>query len=148
MTMLFLSIRPQYVEKILNGEKRVELRRRKPRSQPDDWMAIYESSPTKALVAVAQVTEVRIKSPQCLWRGVRSVTGIAKREFDEYFTGCDNAVGIMFQSVTALSSPIPLDDLRSCWPGFHPPQGFLYLTELQRELVLEGLPKRIRKAAA
>lgn len=146
--MLFLSIRPQYVEKILDGQKRVELRRRKPRSQPDDWMAIYESSPTKALVAIAQVTEVRIKSPQCLWRSVRSIAGIQKQEFDEYFTDCDNAVGIMFRSVIALPSPIQLDDLRSSWPGFHPPQGFLYLTNAQKELVLQGIPKRKRRAAA
>ncbi|MCD0459550.1 ASCH domain-containing protein [Roseiconus lacunae] len=146
--MLFLSIKPKYVEKILDGEKRVELRRRKPRSQPDDWMAIYESSPTKALVAIAQVTEVRIKSPQCLWRSVRSLAGIQKQAFDEYFADCDNAVGIMFQSVIALSSPIQLDDLRSSWPGFHPPQGFLYLTSDQKDLVLEGIPKRLRRVAA
>lgn len=146
--MLLLSIRPQYVERILDGEKQVELRRRKPRSQPDDWMAIYESSPTKSLVAIAQVTEVRVHSPQCLWRGVRSVAGIAKHEFDEYFADCNRAVGIMFHSVIRLTDPVPLDDLRSSWPGFHPPQGFLYLSQTQKALVLDRIPQRLRKAAA
>lgn len=135
--VLLLSIKPRYVEKILSGEKGVELRRRKPRSLPGDWLAIYESAPTMALVAITQITEVRVSSPQCLWRKVGPISGITKDEFDEYFAGTDRAIGIAIKSTLELATPIPLADLRSAWPRFHPPQGFIYLSDSQRQFVLD-----------
>lgn len=147
--MLLLSIKPKYVEKIRSGEKRVELRRRKPRSQPTDWLAIYECSPTMALVAVAQIVEVRVSSPRCLWRRVRSIAGVTKKEFDAYFIGSDQAIGIEIQTPLELPTPIPLDDLRVAWPRFNPPQGFIYLTESQQQFVIErlGVGNDVMKAA-
>lgn len=135
--MLFLSIKPEYVEKILSGEKRVELRRRKPRCVPGDWIAIYETTPTKELVAIAQVSEVRVNSPQCLWRSVNAISGVSKREFDDYFTGSDKAVGILIQQPVVLPRPVPLAHLRREWRNFNPPQGFLYLTRSQMQFVLD-----------
>ena len=135
--VLLISIKPRYVEKILSGEKSVELRRRKPRSLPGDWLAIYETAPTMALVAVTQITEVRINSPQCLWRSIGPVSGITKDEFDEYFAGTDRAVGIVIKSTLELAKPIPLADLRRAWPRFHPPQGFIYLSDSRRQFVLD-----------
>ena len=143
--MLFLSIKPQYARKILDGEKLIEFRRRRPRSNAGDWIAIYESSPTMALVAVAQVAEVRIESPKCLWRSVRSVAGITKAEFDGYYHGCENAVGIVLKSITAMPDPISLEDLRAEWPRFHPPQGFRYLGESESQFVLSRIPKKNRQ---
>jgi len=141
--MLFLSIKPQYVAKFRNGTKRVELRRRRPRSQSGDWMAIYESSPTMALVAVARISEVRASSPQCLWRRAGKMSGVSKKEFDEYFAGTDQAVGIFIDQPTELPFPVPLSDLRSVWPKFNPPQAFLYLSDEQQKYVFDqfdGLP--------
>ena len=148
--MLLLSIKPKYVEKILSGDKRVELRRRKPRSQPGDWLAIYESAPTMALVAVTQITEVRANSPQYLWRSVGPISGVTKKEFDDYFTGTDQAVGIMIEVPTELHSPIPLSDLRTAWPRFNPPQGFLYLSDEQQRFVIDQVAghRNAIKAAA
>jgi len=138
--MLLLSIKPKYVEKILNGEKQAELRRRKPRSKPGDWLAIYETTPSKLLVAVAKVVEVRVSNPRCLWRSCGSVSGVTRREFNEYFTGTDQAVGIMIQPPLAIPRPVPLDELRAAWPGFNPPQGFIYLSDVQQEFVFDCLP--------
>lgn len=148
--MLFLSIKPRYVERILSGEKQVEFRRRKPRSVPGDWLAIYESSPTMALIAIAQVTEVRVNSPRSLWRRVRTFSGVTKLEFDKYFTDSDKAVGIILQPPLELSTPISLVDLRTAWPRFNPPQGFLYLSDSQRRFVLDRVvaTKRMVKPAA
>lgn len=146
--MLFLSIKPQYVQKILEGDKLVELRRQKPRSRAGDWIAIYESSPTMALVAVAQVAEVNVLPPKKLWRNVQSTAGVTKAEFEDYFHDCDNAVGIVLQAITELPEPVPLDDLRKRWPNFHPPQGFRYLSTTESRFVLSKIPKTRRQPAA
>ena len=137
--MLLLSIRPEYVEKILCGEKRVELRRQRPRCQPNDLIAIYSSTPEKLLVGVARINEVRVNSPECLWHDVRAFAGISRPAFFDYFTGADKAVGLMITNVVPLLTPVTLDDLRTEWPGFHPPQGFRYLTASQIDFVLRNL---------
>jgi predicted transcriptional regulator len=146
--MLLLSIRPQYVEKILSGQKLVELRKRKPRSQPADWLAIYECAPTMALVAIAQVADVDVCSPRCLWGNVKTVAGVTKKEFDAYFENADQAVGIRLAQVVELARPILLAELRIAWPKFNPPQGFIYLSEERQKLILDRIESLDKEAFA
>ncbi|QDT65631.1 hypothetical protein [Calycomorphotria hydatis] len=135
--MLLLSIKPKYVNKMRAGEKVVELRKQKPRSEPLDWMAIYECSPTMAIVAIAQVSEVAVGNPKRLWRELSSMVGVNKVEFDTYFSGAAKAVGIRISKLMELSDPISLDDFRERWPGFHPPQGFVYLDSFQVDFLMQ-----------
>ncbi|MBN73820.1 MAG: hypothetical protein CME32_31575 [Gimesia sp.] len=144
--MLFLSIKPKYVKKILDGEKRVELRRRKPRSVPGDWIAIYATIPSKSLVAVAQISEIKVSSPQLLWGRVKHDAGVEKHEYDEYFQGANQAVGIVIIQPKMLFRPLPLDELRVMWPQFNPPQGFLYLSDQQTQQIFGFIDERRRAA--
>lgn len=137
--MLLLSIRPEYVDRILAGEKLVELRRRRPRCTAGDCIAIYCSAPRMELVAVVGVNEVRVKSPESLWREVRTFSGVSRSTYRDYFEGADRAVGIMISGVQRLREPIPLNELRTEWPGFHPPQGFRYLTATQIAFLSQNL---------
>lgn len=146
--MLLLSIHPTYVEKIFQGDKQVELRRRRPRSQPGDWIAVYSTLPVKQLVGVVQVKEVRVKSPESLWRGVREISGITRREFVKYFADSPQAIGIMIHDPILFSKPVPLGQLREHWEGFHPPQGFRYLTDEQVEFVWRRIDSQTRRRLA
>lgn len=139
LDMLLLSIRPEFVHKIFRGEKQVELRRRRPRSNPGDWIAVYSTIPEKQLVGIVQVEEVRVKSPECLWRSVREIAGLKRSDYLGYFCGADQAVGIMIGNPTLLTKPVTLDELRTTWPGFHPPQSFRYLTQEQVQFVVDRL---------
>lgn len=130
------------MKKILDGEKRVELRRRKPRSGPGDWIAIYETMPSKSLVAVAQIIELKVSSPQRLWSRVKHDAGVEKHEYDEYFQGANKAVGIEIEQPILFTSPVPLDQLREIWPCFNPPQGFLYLNTKQIQFVFDQIEPR------
>ena len=82
---------------------------------------------------------LHLKSRGRLWRSVRSIAGVTTSEFDEYFEGCGLAVVILFQTVMKFRAPVTLNDLRSVWPAFHPPQGFRYLTPTQQRFVLRNL---------
>jgi predicted transcriptional regulator len=123
--MLLLSIHPRYVDAILAGSKTVELRRRRPRIESGKAL-IYASAPRMELVASFRVAKI-VRAPLgSLWQAVRHVAGISRQEFDAYFSGLQSGVAISIADVTEFG-PVPLDDLRAAWDGFHPPQGFRYL---------------------
>jgi len=124
--MLLLSIHPKHVDAILSGTKQVELRRRKPHIQSGPAL-IYATSPRMELAARVHVTSV-VRAPLgMLWRSVREVAGVSRREFYDYLAGLDSGVAIWLSDVKPIRSPIPLSKLRTIWQGFQPPQGFCYL---------------------
>ena len=55
---VIISIQPQYVEKIMDGIKRYEYRKVAPTAEDVNDFFIYESSPTKKIVASFPATEI------------------------------------------------------------------------------------------
>ena len=127
--MLLLSIRPTFADQILDGSKTVEFRRRHPRQiQLGTRMLIYASSPVRALIGTAVVVDVVEGSPEEVWDEYQTVGGIEYEQFNAYYEECDRAIVIRLSKPVRLKKAIPLDDLRSKWPGFHPPQQFAYMS--------------------
>ena len=141
---LLLSIRPRFVDGILTGAKRVELRRRLPRVVTNDAVVIYATVPTAAIVGFFTVESVRRLPLGPLWRRVRDIAGVTRAEYLDYFAGLTEGVGIFIDNVVKFSRPIPLWELRTFWPGFVPPQGFRYLAPGGLELLQsKGLECRV-----
>ena len=46
---LLISIKPEYAQKILDGEKTVELRKTRTRLKPGDIVLVYVSSPQQVI---------------------------------------------------------------------------------------------------
>lgn len=126
-TILVLSIRGSYAESILEGKKKVELRRVRPKLESGDIVLIYVPRPVMALVGGFAVKEVIVAQPGQLWRQVGSVSGLTKHQFAEYYSGASVAAGICIDTMWRLEKPVPLAVLRRCWLGFIPPQCFRYL---------------------
>jgi predicted transcriptional regulator len=125
---IFLSIRPKYAEKILEGMKTVELRRVRPKHVAKGALALlYVSSPVKSLVGAFRVDRVVEKPLRDLWKMVQSQAGISREEFDAYFEGVSTGVGIFFSELWLLPNPMGLQDLKEML-DFQPPQGFRYAT--------------------
>ncbi len=143
--MLLLSIHPKYVEKIIRGEKQVELRRQRPRSQPGDWLAVYATLPVQQLVGVARIEQILVASPSQLWNQTAGRAGVTHDEFRAYFREAEMATGIVLAEPLRLPAPVSLARLRTAWPGFRPPQSFLYLTDEQVELVVNQFDAQVRQ---
>lgn len=146
LPMLFLSINPRYVDRILTGEKTIELRRQRPRSKAGDWIAVYSTTPERQLRGIVQIKEVRVETVGDLWREARSHASVTKKEYDAYFCDADQAVGIVLENPIAFPTPVSLADLRHEWPRFQPPQGFRYLNDEQAQYVKSFSPRRNRAA--
>ncbi|WP_281300517.1 MULTISPECIES: helix-turn-helix domain-containing protein [unclassified Iodidimonas] len=130
-----LSIKPVYSEKILTGEKTVELRRRFPVAAPHGALAyIYSSSPVKAMVGTASIRDVLKLPVEQIWNKFESKAFIERPLFDKYFEGLDYGYALVFDDVKSFTRPLPLHELREKF-GFEPPQSFLYAKhDLRRAL--------------
>ncbi len=134
---VLLSIKPEFAEKIMTGEKRFEFRRVVPKRDVGR-VVVYASSPVRRIVGEFTVRRVVSDRPKALWRLARSHAGISKSYFDAYFEGRDEAHAFEIGSVLRYGEPIDPKGLRL---GFRPPQSFLYLDSL------EGFESRLRLAA-
>jgi len=120
-TEAIISIRPNFAEAILSGEKTVELRRRVPPIGAGTRLWIYATKPIAAVIGSSVVRRVLRASPAELWEKFGSLTGIDRDAFDSYFDGAEQAIGLELVDVRR-GRPIPIEKLRSIRKGFHPPQ--------------------------
>jgi predicted transcriptional regulator/DNA-binding XRE family transcriptional regulator len=123
-----LSVRPQYSDKIFQGIKTVELRRRFPVAAPRGITAyIYSTSPVRAMVGTTEIRNV-IKAPVVeIWKKFGKKAQIERADFDEYFSGLKEGFALQIANARTFSRPIDLTELRERF-GFEPPQSFLYAT--------------------
>jgi predicted transcriptional regulator len=136
-TVLF-SIRPFYANKILAGQKTVELRRRFPEvGMSGSTAMIYCTSPVKAIVGSAQIRDVHKLPLSRLWRSHGGAACIAKDDFNEYFSGQDHGYAIILTGAKTLKSRLTASDLEAEF-GIVPPQSYRYLTEECVALLNDG----------
>lgn len=122
MCSILISINPEYVERIFNGSKTFEFRR-KPPKRAVDKILIYETSPVMKVVGEAEVIEVLAMSPDDLWDETRSHAGISKLLFDKYFCGQDIGYAYRLGKVTKYEEPLDLGH----YGIKRAPQSFMYV---------------------
>ena len=127
MPHLLFSIRPRHVEKIVDGEKTVELRRRfSDEIAPGTTILIYSTSPTRAIVGSAAIRRVERLKLDDLWQRHGEAACVDRATFDGYFVGVEEGYAILLEDVREFVSHFLADDLREQF-GFVPPQSFMYL---------------------
>lgn len=124
-SVALLSIRPEYVERILDGTKRVEFRKTKLSSELR-YVVVYCTSPVKRVVAFFRVGAVVQGAPRHIWAQYRNVAGVSYALFRDYYQESNSAVAIEVDQVFQLRKPIALRDLDD---ELSPPQSFQYVPE-------------------
>jgi predicted transcriptional regulator/DNA-binding XRE family transcriptional regulator len=127
-----LSVRPQYSGKIVKGEKTVELRRRFPELEVGTLVLIYETSPTRALTGIAEIVDILTGPPSLIWKEFSDEACIARKDFDDYFSGTKEGVAIKLRGARRLTRALELKELRERF-NFAPPQSFVYAPPRLRE---------------
>lgn len=122
---ILISIHPEYVDKILSGEKRFEFRKKVPATGLKR-MVIYSTSPVMKVVAVAEVEATISESPDRVWRKTRQASGITKEFFQEYFGTREIAHALVIGRVKRLKNPISLKSLCSSLVA---PQSYRFIDE-------------------
>ncbi len=124
---VLISIHPEYVEKILSGEKKLEFRRRWA-CRPVETLYFYATAPVKRIVGFARVERVSSGTRTHLWRlSKEGRGGLSRRKLFAYLNGAQKGVAIEIGAVTPFYGGVePSLSLGCC---FRPPQSFRYLTE-------------------
>lgn len=125
---ILISVRGKFVDSMLSGTKRVELRRRAPRIGVATRIWIYNKTPLAAVRAMATLGAIETLHSDELWRKYSSVLDLTFREFEEYVAGRDKVSALCLHDIRALR-PVSLETMRQIDPKFHPPQFYLRLNQ-------------------
>ena len=114
---VLMSVHPLWAQKILTGEKTVEIRRRPPNAQ-GALLVLYATAPVSAIVGNARIARVHHGSPGALWERLGAQSAMRKGEFVSYLTGASPPGALELTDIKALP-PQPV--------GFRAPQSWLWL---------------------
>jgi predicted transcriptional regulator len=139
---LLLSIKPEFAERIMSGEKTIELRKRKPRYiNTRDRILFYVAAPVKAILFYSYVKQIIETLPNDMWEIYQNRLGITKNDFDIYFKNKTTACGIELGRITKIK-PFYLEELKlwsyhSIGINFYAPQDFRYISsDIYYEILL------------
>lgn len=124
MKALLLSIKPEYVEKIISGTKKYEYRKHLAK-EDIDVIYIYSTAPSMKVVATVQVIDRLSTSPTSLWEKTKANAGISRKKYREYFHGVKTANAYVLGNVNIFEIPKDLSEfgLSSA------PQSFYYIKD-------------------
>jgi predicted transcriptional regulator len=134
LTGILLSIKPKYVNAILEGTKKIEFRKQIFRDRSRDTIFIYSSSPTKKIVGYFRLGEIVEGHPDYLWEQFWNVSGIEEETFFEYFAGRENGYAIRIDELEQFGKPI---DPHEIFDRFVPPQSFCYVDSYQNQTMTQ-----------
>lgn len=122
MANILLAIKPEFVEKILAGDKKFEFRKNIPNTQIEK-IFIYATRPICAVVGYATVSGIISDNPDILWNKTDKYAGIARDFFDFYFSGRACAHAYCLENVIKYNVPRSLSEfgIRAA------PQNFVYI---------------------
>src|SRR5215470_9075562 len=121
---VLLSIKPEFAELILSGEKRYEFRRVCFRNSGVHTVLIYATLPIGKVVGQFDIEEVISDSPMRLWERTKSFAGLTRSLFRQYFSGRTVAYALAIRNPRRFARPL---DLSKFVPSGTAPQSFCYV---------------------
>lgn len=116
MCQMLLSINPQYVQSILQGEKLYEYRKFRCRNDVDK-IIIYATAPWKQVIAEAEIAYIVEDEVLNVWNKTKDYSGISYKFFRDYYRGKKKAVAYRLKNLLVYDTPLTLEDIGvSCAP--------------------------------
>lgn len=110
MSAALFSIKPQFAQAILRGEKKFEFRTKACKCKLTT-MFIYATKPIGMVIGEVSIETVISEEPEELWKLTHNDAGISKSEFDQYFQGRKKAYAYKLRNPIAYNQGILLEDL-------------------------------------
>lgn len=122
---VLLSIKPKYVERILNGTKRFEYRKKIFKNKSVNTVVIYATKPVGMVVGEFFIKDIIKDSPQQIWNLTNEYSGISKNSFDHYFHNIQEGFAIEITHFIKYRKGLALTEVSQkvrCAP-----QSFIYI---------------------
>lgn len=122
MASILLAIKPEFVYKIIKGEKHFEFRRRLCKKEIDK-IYLYAGNPVKKVIAEVEVTGKLVDDKEAVWNITHDFSGISKAFYDSYFEGMKQAGAYCLGEVLEYEKGKELAEFGICYV----PQSFVYV---------------------
>ena len=122
---VLLSIKPEYVEAIINGTKRFEYRKRIFRQKDIECIVVYATKPFGKVVGEFYFEEILENDPETIWGLTYSYAGVTKDFFLEYFKDRAKGFAIKIKKFIEYEVPIELSEFNANTKIA--PQSFCYI---------------------
>lgn len=129
MKRILLSVKPRYAEKILNGSKKIELRRRFTKLPEDGvTVVIYASSPISSVIGAVEVHSVEKLRIKEIWSKYKEIIGIDELGLHKYFRDIDEGLCLHLRKPMRFKNSKPLNEI---FDGslIRPPQSFQFVSD-------------------
>lgn len=123
---ILLSIKPEFVKEIFNGNKKFEYRKSIFKNTKVKSVIIYATMPIGRIVGEFSIEKILQDVPSQLWQDTSTQSGISKTFYDLYFEGRDKAYALQIGELIQYKEPINPYKLIE---GFVPPQSFKYMSD-------------------
>lgn len=120
---VLLSIKPEYAQSILDGNKKFEFRRVIFKNESIKTVVMYASYPLKKIVGEFSVSGIISMDTSNLWANTESYAGISKACYDDYFLGKNIGHAIIVSDVKIYAEQKELSSLNI----ERAPQSFMYI---------------------
>lgn len=121
---VLLSIKPQFVEEIFNGNKRFEYRKSIFKREGIKSVVIYSTMPVGKIVGEFDIEDILVDEPKSLWKKTKNYSGITEDFYDNYFMDRDKGYAIQIKSLKKYDMPICPHEI---YDNFTAPQSFKYV---------------------
>ncbi len=128
---VLLSVRPQYANLLVDGVKRIELRRKFPTDlEAGTRCLIYSSSPTQRVIGECKIESVKKLTLADLWKESALDAMISWNDFTSYFSGLDHGYAVRVYGPQRYDKPRELTKVAG--KEAKPPQSYRYLPSKDR----------------
>lgn len=109
MSTVLMSIKPEYVEKIFNGTKKYEYRKKRCKKNIDK-IIVYSTSPIRKVVGELEIEDILEDNKEVIWNKTKLFSGVVKEKYDLYFKNQDTAVAYKIKSYKLYDTEKELSD--------------------------------------
>ena len=110
MATILLSIKPEYANRIFDGQKQYEYRKRIPKKEVSK-IVVYSSAPEQAVIGEIEVIKTLKMKPSPLWNSTKANAGISRSKYRKYFRRYETSKSLAdFNIRSAPQSFVYLDD--------------------------------------
>lgn len=122
---VLLSIKPEYAERIFNGEKKYEYRRSLFKREDVKIVVVYATKPIGKVIGEFEIDDILKGEPQSIWERTKSYAGIDEDSYSKYFSERKTGFAIGIKEARVYEEPLDLKELN---PNIkYPPQSFMYI---------------------
>ncbi len=123
---ILLSIKPEFVEKIVSGEKKFEFRKSLPKRKNITTVIVYSTMPVGKVIGEFKIKATHSHAPEFLWNKTKDSAGITKKFFDDYFSRKPLAHAFEIDYFISYEVPLNISDII---PSGIPPQTYCYIND-------------------